>query len=156
MNRLAYSACIALTLIGTTVQAQKRASKTTHAAKKPAASAAWKTAYSDETVTVAVDPKHTVKESDGTYSTRLKWTYASDQAIGRNKVYRSMVETRLVNCDSLTTKSVRATTYTAAGAKVSAFDTKPEEVQYLGWSSRKPGSAGQNAIEGVCKTIVAP
>jgi hypothetical protein len=156
VNRIAYSACIALALYGTTVQAQQRSPKTTRAAKKSVPAAAWKTAYSDNIVTVAVDTKHTAKQADGTYSAHLKWTYAGDQAIGRGETYRSMVETRLINCDSMRTKSIRGTTYTAVGKQVSSYDTKPSDVQYLAWSTRKPGSSGQNAIEGVCKTIAKP
>lgn len=158
MNRIAYLTCIALALYGTTVQAQQRSPKATRAAKKsaPSAAAAWKTAYSDNTVTVAVDTKHAAKQSDGTYLAHIKWTYAADQAIGHGETYRSMVETRLINCDSMWTKSIRGTTYTAAGKQVSSYDTKPSDMQYLAWSRRKPGSSSLNAIEGVCKTIATP
>ena len=153
MKRIVIPAFLALALIGTNVQGQKRSTKATNAAKKPVSTAAWQAAYSDAGVTVSVDPKQTVRNDDGTYSVRLRWKYAADQQIEHRKTYRSMIETRLIDCNSVRTKPVRATTYDVDGKIVSSYDTRPTDMQYLSWAARKPGSANANALEGVCKTI---
>jgi len=146
-------ALVAMCVIGTTVQAQAKKHATPAKRVAAARATAWKEVYNDQTVTVALNPAATHHEADGSYSTQLRWTYATDQAIGRDKSYRSMVETRLIDCDSIRSKPVRAKTYTAKGALVSSYDTKPSEMTYLSWGKRKPGSASESAIEGACKTI---
>jgi hypothetical protein len=155
VKRIVLPALLAIICVGTNVQAQKRNPRVAQAAKKssPAAAAVWREAYSDADVTVSVDSKKTVRQADSSYSTRLRWTYTKDHPIGRGKMYRSMTETRLVDCEAMRSKSVRATTYDSEGKTVSSYDTKPDDMKFLSWSARKPGSTSANAIEGVCKIV---
>ena len=155
MTRIATLPLLALSLVGTIVQAQKAtlsSSSKASAAARSAAAPTWRQAYTDDRVTVSVDPKGTVKQSDGTYSAHLRWQYATDQPVEHRKAYRTMVETRLIDCKGIRTKPVRATTYDATGKAVSSYDTRPSDMKYLSWAARKAGTSA-NSIVGVCKTI---
>ncbi len=113
----------------------------------------WNTVYQDSTVTVSLDPRHTKKLSDGTYTAHLRWEYAADQTIGRGKSYRMMRETRLLDCDSLRTKPLSAYTFDAKGKSVSSFDTPLKGAKDIPWGKRKPGTTSAGALAGVCQAM---
>lgn len=121
----------------------------------PAASARapWSQVYSDNTVRVWLDSTGTHRQRDGTYSTRLRWQYATDKAIGRNRSYRTMVETRLLDCRSLGSKPVSARTFNAAGRPVSGYDTRPADLRYLSWTARPAGSSSAKAFAAICSRL---
>lgn len=113
----------------------------------------WHQVYRDPTVRVALDPSATTRQRDGTYRARLRWQYASNRAIGRYESYRTMVETRLIDCSSLGSKPVTARTFNAAGRPVSGYDTKPTDLRYLPWTTRPSGSSSARAFAAVCRTL---
>ena len=124
-----------------------------HTAKAVSTDIAWKQVYSDNTVAVFVDPKGTIKHSDGTYTAHLRWAYTSDQEIGRNENYRVMRETRLIDCKTMGTKPIMANTFDLKGKLISSFNTPDKDMKYLAWTTRKPESSSAKAFAAVCRSL---
>ncbi len=146
----------------------KPAAKTSTAKTKAAASqpkkelapavkvqAPWRLAYNDPQLIVAVDTSQTERLPDGSYRAKLRWLYTKDQKIEDNKTYRMMVETRLLDCKKVRSKPISATVYDANGNKVSTFTTPDDELQYLLWGKRTPGSRNDNALAKSCDILSA-
>lgn len=133
-------------------QAKKKAPPAKRAT--PAVQAPWRAAYNDANLLVTVDTSQTEKLPDGTYRSRLRWMYSTDQKIEDNKTYRLMVETRLLDCKKVRSKPISAIVYDSNATTVSSFSTPEEELPYLLWGKRTPGSVNDNALIKVCEILV--
>jgi len=133
--------------------AKHRTTKPKVVAQPVAATVNWQNVYYDDTVAVAIDPVGTQVRKDGTYQVHLRWTYNTDQPIGRNKFYRTMTETRLVDCDKKRTKPISAETRDVNGKHVSSYTTREADLAILGWTTRKRGSASAHAYTKLCQAI---
>lgn len=149
---LILAACLALPSVATAQKASK-AKKATASTKPWSPAGAWRNVYSDPSVRVAVDTTQTRRQKDGTYKVRLRWQYASNQAIGTKHAYRTMVDRKLIDCSTQGIKPVSAQTYDAAGKPVAGYDTSDTQVSELDWAKRPPGSSGGKAYAAVCGAI---
>jgi hypothetical protein len=139
------------------------AQSATHKVRRPAASTArassvlssagWTPVYTDASVTVSLGRAGTHRRSDGTYDAHLKWAYAKNMAIGRNKSYRTLVEHRYIDCKTLASKPVSGQTYDAADASVSTYTTSARDLRYVDWATRPAGSSGAKAYAAVCAAL---
>lgn len=145
-------ACLSLPSVAT-AQKTSKSKKTTASAKSWSPSGAWRSVYSDPSVRVAVDTTQTRRQSDGTYKVRLRWQYASNQAIGTKHAYRTMVDRKLIDCATQGIKPVSAETYDAAGKPVAGYDTPDAQVGELDWAKRPPGSSAGKAYAAVCGVV---
>lgn len=125
------------------------APRATHAAS----AAGWATVYTDPSVTVSLDRAHTARRSDGTYDARLRWAYAGDKAIGRQKSYRTLVEHRYIDCKTLASKPVSGETFDASNRMVSTYSTSARDLKYTDWATRPAGSPAAKAYAAVCGTL---
>ena len=114
---------------------------------------AWRSMYSDATVKVALDTTQTRRESDGTYRVRLRWQYPTSQMIGTKHAYRTMVDSKLIDCNTQGLKPISAQTYDGTGKPVSAYESTDAEVKQLDWAKRPAGSSAAKAYAAVCGRI---
>lgn len=114
---------------------------------------AWHGVYSDNEVALSMDTLKTHRLPDGTFSTRLKWQYATDKSIGRNETYRTLVENRLVNCTLFGSKPVSARTYNVSGKPVSSFTSAERDLKYMDWGVRKGGTSSSKAYAALCGSL---
>lgn len=114
---------------------------------------AWRSMYSDATVRVALDTTQTRRQSDGTYRVRLRWQYPTSQMIGTKHAYRTMVDSKLIDCTTQGLKPISAETYDATGKPVSAYESTDAEVRQLDWAKRPAGSSAAKAYAAVCGNI---
>lgn len=145
-------ACLSLPSVAT-AQKTSKAKKTATATKSWSPAGAWRSVYSDPSVRVAVDTTQTRRQNDGTYKVRLRWQYASNQAIGTKHAYRTMVDRKLIDCATQGIKPVSAETYDAVGKPVAGYDTSDTQVSELDWAKRAPGSSAGKAYAAVCGAI---
>jgi hypothetical protein len=131
----------------------KRPAKTTATASPVLSSAGWTPVYTDNTVTVSLGRGGTHRRSDGTYDAHLKWTYARNMAIGRNKSYRTLVEHRYIDCKTLASKPVSGETYDASDVSVSKYTTSARDLRYVDWATRPAGTSGAKAYAAVCAAL---
>lgn len=140
----------------------KTATKTTakkSTATKATSSAAvrvqapWRLAYNDSKLIVSVDTSQSEKLPDGTYRTRMRWLYTTDQKIEGNKTYRLMMEHRLLDCKKVRSKPIEATVYDASGNRVSSFSTPDNELPYLLWGKRTTGTVNDKALIKTCNLL---
>ncbi|HEY7897307.1 MAG TPA: surface-adhesin E family protein [Gemmatimonadaceae bacterium] len=136
-----------------TAQKATKTRKTARSSKSWTPSGAWRSVYSDASVRVAVDTSQTQRQSDGTYRVRLRWQYATNQAIGTRHAYRTMVDRKLIDCSTQGIKPISAETYDAAGKPVAGYDTTDAQVSELDWAKRPPGSSAGKAYAAVCGAI---
>lgn len=168
LSTLALAACIVAAAAPAGAQAARKAtsaakkstvkkSSTTKKASATKASAltsgAWKTVYTDPSVTVALDTTATQHNSDGTYDAHLRWRYAGDQRIGRNRAYRTMLQREMIDCSTLGVKPLAAQTFNAAGTQVSAFESTQHELRTMDWAKRAPGTSAAKAYAAVCGAV---
>lgn len=113
----------------------------------------WNSVYSDNEVALSMDSTHTKRLPDGSFSTRLKWQYATDKSIGRNETYRTLVENRLVNCTLFGSKPVSAQTYSVSGKPVSSFTSSASDLRYMDWGVRKGGTSSSKAYAALCGSL---
>jgi hypothetical protein len=85
----------------------------------------------------------------------MRWKYTNDQKLEGNKSYRTMIEYKLLECKKVRSKPIRATAYDADGNPVSAFSTPDDELQYLMWSKRTPGTVNDKALVRACELLAA-
>ncbi|MEO7041973.1 MAG: surface-adhesin E family protein [Gemmatimonadaceae bacterium] len=145
-------ACLSLPNVATAQKASK-ARKTAASTKSWTPSGAWRSVYDDPSVRVAVDTTQTRRQSDGTYKVRLRWQYASNQAIGTKHAYRTMVDRKLIDCSTQGIKPVSAETYDVAGKPVAGYDTPAAQVSEIDWAKRPPGSSAGKAYAAVCGVV---
>ncbi len=114
---------------------------------------AWSSVYSDASVKVALDTTQTRRQSDGTYRVRLRWQYPTSQMIGTRHAYRTMVDSKLIDCATQGIKPISAQTYDAAGKPVAAYESTDAELAQLDWAKRPAGSSAAKAYAAVCGRI---
>ncbi len=136
----------------------KSTAKKSTATKTPSSAAVrvqapWRLAYNDAKLIVSVDTSQTEKLPDGTYRTRMRWMYTTDQKIEGNKTYRLMMEHRLLDCKKVRSKPIEATVYDANGNRVSSFSTPDNELPYLLWGKRTTGTVNDKALIKTCNLL---
>lgn len=131
----------------------KSTSKPTSSASALGMAGAWNGVYSDNEVVLSMDTVKTKRLPDGTFSTRLKWQYSTDKSIGRNETYRTLVESRLVNCTLFGSKPVSAQTYNVAGKPISSFTSTERDLKYMDWGVRKGGTSSSKAYAALCSSL---
>lgn len=148
-------AFLAAVVIALPAGAQKatKAHKTTTSAKSWTPAGTWRSVYNDTSVNVAVDASQTRREADGTYRVRLRWQYVTNQMIGTQHAYRTMVDRKLIDCSALRFKPISAETYDAVGKRVSGYDTPASGINQLDWAKRPPESSAGKAYAAVCGMI---
>jgi hypothetical protein len=92
-------------------------------------------------------------ETDGTYRVRLRWQYASNQMIGTRHAYRTMVDRKLIDCNTQGIKPISAETYDASGKAVAGYDTPDAQLAQIDWAKRPSGSSAAKAYAAVCSVI---
>lgn len=127
--------------------------KSTSKASTLGMAGAWQSVYSDNEVALSMDTLKTHRLPDGTFSTRLKWQYATDKSIGRNETYRTLVEDRLMNCTLFGSKPVSARTYNVSGKPVSSFTSTERDLKYMDWGVRKGGTSSSKAYAALCGSL---
>lgn len=137
----------------TTHRGTGRARTAASSARSWSPSGAWRSLYSDASVKVAIDTTQTRKESDGTYRVRLRWQYPTNQMIGTQHAYRTMVDRKLIDCTTQGIKPISAETYDATGKPVSGYDTPDSQLQQIDWVKRPSGSSAGKAYAAVCGQI---
>lgn len=136
-----------------TVHSKSTAKKSTSSASALGMAGAWNGVYSDNEVVLSMDTVKTKRLPDGTFSTRLKWQYSTDKSIGRNETYRTLVESRLVNCTLFGSKPVSAQTYNLAGKPISSFTSTERDLKYMDWGVRKGGTSSSKAYAALCSSL---
>ncbi|MGI8510374.1 MAG: hypothetical protein ACR2MQ_13715 [Gemmatimonadaceae bacterium] len=131
----------------------KSTAKSTSKASTLGMTGAWQSVYSDNEVALSMDTLKTNRLQDGSFSTRLKWQYATDKSIGRNETYRTLVETRLMNCTLFGSKPVSAQTYNVSGKPVSSFTSAERDLKYMDWGVRKGGTSSSKAYAALCGSL---
>jgi hypothetical protein len=125
--------------------------------KLPYSSTKWTEAYKDDSVVVAFDPTDLKKNSDGSYTLRMRWVYTKDHHIesgSQKREYRSLVERKMILCNPIRTKNISSTAYGADGKVVSAMSPlSAAELQSMDWFDRKPNSSAGKALIATCSKI---
>lgn len=132
----------------------KPAAKAKAAAPRVSVQAPWRLVYNDTQLLVTIDTSQVEKMPDGSFRSKMRWLYQTDQKIEGNKTYRQMLETRLLDCKKVRSKPISATVYDADGNRVTEFSTPEDELPYLLWGKRVEGSRNDNALIKACEILV--
>jgi hypothetical protein len=116
----------------------------------------WKTVFTGNGVTVALDTASIATNIGGSYAVWTRWDYAKPRMLENKQTYTRLVERADLKCSPIVMRRVNTALYDAAGKVVKAPEELGRaEVMAMSWDPPKRGSDGEKAWGAVCKTIAA-